>query len=125
MSKLKNDLDNNLITEFFNMFYSNTISLTIQNGEGVRCTLFISGCSRCCHECFSSLDLGLQVWERIQEFEDQLLKDLANPYVKGLSLLGGNQQNVRTFSKLSSCANVLNLNFRKISGAGQAINLKT
>ncbi len=49
-------------------------------------------------------NLGLQIWERIHtRVEDQLLKDLANPYVKGLSLLGGNpteRKNIQQVIKL-------------------------
>ena len=86
------------------MYYSEYYKFDSQNGEGVRCTLFISGCSRCCPECFNK-----QTWdykygkEYTQEFEDQLLKDLANPYVKGLSLLGGNpteRKNIQQVIKL-------------------------
>ena len=86
------------------MYYSEYYKFDSQNGEGVRCTLFISGCSRCCPECFNK-----QTWdykygkEYTKEFEDQLLKDLANPYVKGLSLLGGNpteRKNIQQVIKL-------------------------
>lgn len=86
------------------MHYSEYYKFDSQNGEGVRCTLFISGCSRCCPECFNK-----QTWdykygkEYTQEFEDRLLKDLANPYIKGLSLLGGNpteRKNIQQVIKL-------------------------
>ena len=86
------------------MYYSEYYKFDTQNGEGVRCTLFISGCSRCCPDCFNK-----QTWdykygkEYTKEFEDQLLKDLANPYVKDLSLLGGNpteRKNIQQVIKL-------------------------
>ena len=86
------------------MYYSDYLNFDTSHGEGVRCTLFISGCSRCCQDCFNK-----QTWdykygkEYTQEFEDQLLKDLANPYVKGLSLLGGNpteRKNIQQVIKL-------------------------
>lgn len=86
------------------MYYSDYLNFDTNDGEGVRCTLFISGCSMCCPDCWNK-----QTWdykygkEYTQEFEDQLLKDLANPYVKGLSLLGGNpteRKNIRQVIKL-------------------------
>ena len=86
------------------MYYSDYLNFDTSHGEGVRCTLFISGCSRCCPDCFNN-----QTWdykygkEYTQEFEDNLLKDLANPYIKGLSLLGGNpteRKNIQQVIKL-------------------------
>ena len=40
------------------MYYSEYYKFDSQNGEGVRCTLFISGCSRCCPDCFNN-----QTWD--------------------------------------------------------------
>ena len=83
------------------MYYSEYYKFDTQNGEGVRCTLFISGCSRCCPDCFNK-----QTWdykygkEYTQEFEDSLIKDLANHYVAGLSLLGGNPTERKNISQV-------------------------
>lgn len=60
------------------------------NGEGVRCTLWVSGCSHKCPGCFNQ-----KAWSYIygQEFSssqlDILIKDLGRSFVRGLSVLGG------------------------------------
>ncbi len=62
----------------------------IANGEGVRISLFVSGCTHQCKNCFNKIAWDFNYGEpfdlRIQE---KILKELALPYVAGLSLLGG------------------------------------
>lgn len=80
------------------MNYSNYITCDTINGEGVRCTLFVSGCSRGCRECFNK-----ETWDYragyiyTSEFEDRILKDLSNQYIQGLSILGGNPIEYKNF----------------------------
>jgi anaerobic ribonucleoside-triphosphate reductase activating protein len=60
------------------------------DGEGVRCSLYVSGCLFACEGCFNEA-----VWSfrygtpYTAELEDRILADLAQPYVQGLTLLGG------------------------------------
>lgn len=60
------------------------------DGEGVRCSLYVSGCLFACEGCFNdqlwSFRYG-QPWT--DELEDRILVDLAHESVQGLSLLGG------------------------------------
>lgn len=62
----------------------------IANGEGVRVTLFVSGCTHHCRGCFN-----VETWDFgygepfTKEVEDALLEDLAPSYIMGLTLLGG------------------------------------
>ena len=62
----------------------------IANGEGVRISLFVSGCTHHCKNCFNQVawdfNCGLPFDEQIQE---QILKELSADYIAGLSLLGG------------------------------------
>jgi len=62
----------------------------IANGEGVRTSLFVSGCTHHCKGCFNpdtwSFDFGT---EFTKETEDEILKSLEPYWVDGLSLLGG------------------------------------
>ena len=62
----------------------------IANGEGVRVTLFVSGCTNRCPHCFQpqtwAFDYGQPFTE---ETEEQLLRMLAPSYISGLTLLGG------------------------------------
>ena len=72
------------------MHYSNIIEEDIANGQGVRTTLFVSGCKFHCKGCFNS-----EAWdfnygkEYTEETEKYILDQIKKPYIKGLSLLGG------------------------------------
>lgn len=62
----------------------------IANGEGVRVTLFVSGCTHHCKGCFNAQTWDFNFGEEFTtEVEDSLLEDLAPSYIKGLTLLGG------------------------------------
>lgn len=60
------------------------------NGPGIRVSLFVSGCTHRCRGCFNS-----EVWDfaygkpYTAETEEEILEALAPPYIRGLSLLGG------------------------------------
>ena len=72
------------------MYYGEIKDCDIANGEGVRITLFVSGCTNHCPHCFQP-----QTWDFnygqpfTRETEDQLLTMLAPGYIQGLTLLGG------------------------------------
>ena len=72
------------------MHYGEIKNCDIANGEGVRVTLFVSGCTNHCEHCFQP-----QTWDFdygqpfTSETEQQLLDLLAPPYIQGLTLLGG------------------------------------
>lgn len=72
------------------MYYGEIKDCDIANGEGVRVTLFVSGCTNRCPHCFQP-----QTWDFhygqpfTKETEDQLLAMLAPDYIHGLTLLGG------------------------------------
>ncbi len=72
------------------MNYMQYLNCDDSNGEGVRCTLFVAGCSCACKGCHNR-----ESWNRkagnpyTKVFEDQLINDLKSPYISGLSLSGG------------------------------------
>ena len=72
------------------MNYADIRPIDVANGPGIRVSLFVSGCTHACPGCFNP-----EAWdfEYGQPFtrgeEDAILTHLAKPYVKGLSLLGG------------------------------------
>lgn len=72
------------------MHYGNLKKYDIANGEGVRVTLFVSGCTNHCKGCFQKetwdFDFG-QIYDK--KVEDEILEALNKPYIKGLTLLGG------------------------------------
>ncbi|WP_392343217.1 anaerobic ribonucleoside-triphosphate reductase-activating protein [uncultured Shewanella sp.] len=74
------------------MHYSAYHSVDVINGEGTRCTLFVSGCEHGCKGCYNQstwrVDAG-HVFS--QALEDQIIDDLTDTriYRRGLSLSGG------------------------------------
>ncbi len=72
------------------MYYGEIKNCDIANGEGVRVTLFVSGCTNHCKNCFQP-----QTWDFTYgkpftaETEEELLALLAPDYINGLTLLGG------------------------------------
>ena len=72
------------------MHYGEIKKCDIANGEGVRVSLFVSGCTHHCPGCFNQdtweFDYGK---EYTQETEEEILTALAPGYINGLSLLGG------------------------------------
>ena len=76
--------------ETIKMYYGEIKKCDIANGEGVRVSLFVSGCTHHCPGCFNQdtweFDYGK---EYTQETEKEILEALAPSYINGLSLLGG------------------------------------
>ncbi|MCD7723651.1 MAG: anaerobic ribonucleoside-triphosphate reductase activating protein [Clostridiales bacterium] len=62
----------------------------IANGEGVRTSVFVSGCRHHCPDCFNeiawSFDYGREFDGRLI---DEIIESAAPPWIAGLSLLGG------------------------------------
>jgi anaerobic ribonucleoside-triphosphate reductase activating protein len=60
------------------------------DGEGVRCSLYVSGCPFRCVGCFNEATWSFRYGEPYTaELEDRILADLSQGYVQGLTLLGG------------------------------------
>jgi anaerobic ribonucleoside-triphosphate reductase activating protein len=60
------------------------------DGEGVRCSLYVSGCLFACAGCFNQATWNFRYGSPYTaELEDRILADLRQPYVQGLTLLGG------------------------------------
>ena len=72
------------------MYYGEIKKCDIANGEGVRVSLFVSGCTHHCPGCFNqdTWDFGYGK-EYTDETEREILDALSPEYVNGLSLLGG------------------------------------
>ena len=62
----------------------------IANGEGVRISLFVSGCTHRCKNCFNRVAWDFEYGEPFDEaIEKKILSELGSPFIAGLSLLGG------------------------------------
>ncbi|CND36403.1 anaerobic ribonucleoside-triphosphate reductase activating protein [Streptococcus agalactiae] len=60
------------------------------DGEGVRNSLYVAGCMFHCKGCYNTATWSFRAGiPYTKELEDQIMKDLAQPYVQGLTLLGG------------------------------------
>ena len=72
------------------MNYSGIIGSDIANGEGVRVSLFVSGCTHHCKGCFNpdtwDFAAGKPFTEKTQDF---IIAELDHPWIAGLTLLGG------------------------------------
>lgn len=72
------------------MKYATIKNYDIANGLGVRVSLFVSGCTHRCKGCFNEIawdfDYGTPFDEKT---ENDLLQMLNDPYIKGLTILGG------------------------------------
>lgn len=72
------------------MNYANIKYCDIANGEGVRTSLFVSGCRRHCKECFNAVAWDFCYGKLFdKETRNAILASLAPEYIDGLSLLGG------------------------------------
>ena len=72
------------------MNYSNIILCDTANGEGVRTSLFVSGCTNHCPGCFNQEAQDFNYGKLYtQDTENILLDCIKQPYISGLSILGG------------------------------------
>lgn len=72
------------------MRYASMRSMDISNGEGVGVSLFVQGCHFHCKNCFNQDTWDFsdgKEWTR--EIEDEFMKLVNRPYIKRVSLLGG------------------------------------
>lgn len=86
------------------MKYLDILDCDIADGEGVRVTLFVAGCSHHCKGCHNP-----QSWnpengkEFTEETEEKLFKLIDKPYIDGLTLSGGDPlfcSNLATVEKI-------------------------
>ena len=72
------------------MYYGNIKYSDIANGEGVRTSLFVSGCTHHCKECFQPETWNFSFGQEFtDEVADQIIESLKAPWVEGLTVLGG------------------------------------
>ena len=72
------------------MHYATIKWTDIANGEGVRISLFVSGCTHHCKNCFNQIAWDFEYGELFtQEVQEKIFKELSSPFIAGISLLGG------------------------------------
>lgn len=88
------------------MNYATIKQVDIANGPGVRVSLFVSGCTHRCRDCFNEEAWDFHFGEPFTEAtEEMLIGYLDHDYIEGLTLLGGepmepqNQERLLPFIK--------------------------
>ena len=72
------------------MNYANIKFNDIANGEGVRISLFVSGCTHHCKNCFNKETWDFNYGKPFTEdVEDLIIQKLKPEHINGLTLLGG------------------------------------
>ena len=85
------------------MNYLQYYPVDIVNGEGTRCTLFVSGCTHGCKGCYNQKSWSFSAGVPFgSEMEEQILKDLKDTRIKrqGLTLSGGDPLHPRNIEAL-------------------------
>lgn len=88
------------------MNYATIKQVDIANGPGVRVSLFVSGCTHHCRDCFNEEAWDFHFGEPFtEETEETIIGYLDHDYIEGLTLLGGepmepqNQERLLPFIK--------------------------
>ncbi|MCM1131292.1 MAG: anaerobic ribonucleoside-triphosphate reductase activating protein [Roseburia sp.] len=72
------------------MNYATIKKYDIANGLGVRVSLFVSGCTHHCKNCFNAVAWDFNYGKLFtKEVEDEIITALKQPMITGLTLLGG------------------------------------
>lgn len=72
------------------MNYADIKKVDIANGEGVRVSIFVSGCNHHCKGCFNPEAWDFNYGNEFTENElNQIIEYMDHEYIEGLSILGG------------------------------------
>lgn len=72
------------------MYYADIKQFDVANGPGVRVSLFVSGCTHHCKNCFNEVTWDFHYGsEFTEDVIDRIIDDLSPSYVRGITLLGG------------------------------------
>lgn len=94
------------------MYYGNIKYYDISNGDGVRTSLFVSGCNHHCKGCFNEI-----AWDFYygKEFSYNTLKEILDSlkpdYIAGLSILGGEPLDYKNINAVSTIVEVVRKSF--------------
>ena len=72
------------------MNYADIRPIDVANGPGIRVSVFVSGCTHHCKECFNPETWDFGYGKPFGEAQvEEILGYLVKPYIHGLSILGG------------------------------------
>ena len=90
------------------MNYANIKYFDIADGEGVRTSLFVSGCRRGCKNCFNSVAWDFAAGEPFDRaVEDKIIESLDHPFIDGLTILGGEPMEPEVTDRILACLDML------------------
>lgn len=96
------------------MRYAQIRSMDISNGEGVGVSLFVQGCPFHCKNCFNS-----DTWdfnggkEWTEEIKDKFMELINRPYIKRISVLGGEPLAEQNLDEVLSLIKEIRISFPK------------
>lgn len=98
------------------MNYCEIKDCDIANGDGVRVALFVSGCDKHCKGCFNPSTWDPRAGKEFSEETYDLLRTmLIKPYIKGLTLLGGDPFYPGNRSDISNLLRLLRSDIKEFS----------
>ena len=72
------------------MYYGEIKKIDIANGDGVRVSLFVSGCRIHCPGCFNAMTWDFCYGKEFtQDTEKEIIEALEKDFISGLTVLGG------------------------------------
>ena len=103
-----------------NIHYASIRNLDISNGEGIGVALFVQGCHFHCYNCFNT-----ETWdfnggkEWTQEVKEKFLELIDRPYIKRVSILGGEPLADENLDDVLDLVTEINkrYNFQKVDSA--------
>ena len=94
------------------MNYANIKTHDIANGPGVRVSLFVSGCTHRCKDCFNQEAWDFAYGEPFdQQVIDRILELLKPSYIRGITYLGGEPLDPRNQSGLLDLTRQIKANY--------------
>lgn len=90
------------------MNYININKCDLNNGNGVRVTLWVSGCEFHCEDCHNKSAWNFNVGNKFdKKAMDTLVEYLSDKYVNGLSILGGEPLHDKNIDKVCEICDIV------------------
>ena len=90
------------------------MTISLNNGDGVRLVLYVSGCNHHCHACHNEYTWNPKEGNLFDSNTmDKLLKRVNKPYVDGLTLSGGDPMYPQNRNVINDIARIVKLSTKK------------
>ena len=86
------------------------MTISLNNGDGVRLVLYVSGCNHHCHGCHNEYTWNPKEGNLFDSNTmDKLLKRVNKPYVDGLTLSGGDPMYPQNRNVINDIVRIVNI----------------